>query len=95
METNKKPLFELGIEISTPGAIEELRKARVSFGEILKRHTHGDWGDLCKEDKEQNELALKEGGRILSAYTLPTGGKLWVITEADRSATTIIKPDEY
>lgn len=63
--------------------------------ELLARHISGDWGDLGAEDKEENELSLKEGFRILSAYKLPTGQKLWVITEADRSATTILKPEEY
>lgn len=95
METNKKPLFELGVEVSTPEAMKELRKARVSNDELLKRHVRGDWGDLSQADREENELAIKKGYRILSAYTLPTGQKIWVITEADRSATTILKPDEY
>lgn len=95
METNKKPLFELGLEVSTPGAMQELSKAGVRLMELLRRHRSGDWGDLSQDDKEENELALKEGFRILSAYKLPTGQKLWVITEADRSVTTILKPDEY
>ena len=63
----------------------------------LKRHINCDWGDMCQEDKEENNLALKEGGlRIFSAYNdsgeLP---KIWIITEADRSATTLLFPDEY
>lgn len=95
METNKKPLFALGRTVATPGALEELEKAGVSGQELFNRHITGDWGDLCKADKEENELSLKEGFRILSAYKLPTGQTLWIITEADRSATTILKPDEY
>lgn len=95
METNKKPLFALGQTVATPGALEELQKAGMSGFEFLARHLAGDWGDLSQEDKEENELSLKEGFRILSAYKLPTGQKLWVITEADRSATTILRPDEY
>lgn len=95
METNTKPLFSLGRTLITPGAIEALEKAGISGLELLARHLSGDWGDLCEADKEENELSLKEGFRILSAYTLATGQKLWVITEADRSATTILKPDEY
>jgi len=95
METNKKSLFALGQTVATPGAIKELEKAGISGMELLARHISGDWGDLGAEDKEENELSLKEGFRILSAYKLPTGQKLWVITEADRSATTILKPEEY
>lgn len=95
METNKKPLFSLGRTLITPGAIEVLENAGISGLELLARHLSGDWGDLCKADKEENELSLKEGFRILSSYTLTTGQRLWVITEADRSATTILRPDEY
>lgn len=61
----------------------------------LARHLKGDWGDLCQEDKAENELSLKEGFRLLSAYESPELPKIWVITEADRSATTILFPDEY
>ena len=61
----------------------------------LARHAKGDWGDLCEEDKEENELALKEGNRIFSAYEHPGLPKIWIITEADRSATTILFPEEY
>ncbi len=63
--------------------------------ELLNRHVTGDWGDLEDEDKEENELSVKEGFRILSAYELETDVKIWVITEWDRSATTILLPDEY
>jgi len=62
--------------------------------ESLKRHANGDWGHLCQEDKEENELSLREGFRILSAYE-HDGEKIWIITEADRSATTILFPEEY
>jgi len=62
--------------------------------ESLKRHARGDWGDLCQEDKQENELSLKEGFRILSAYQ-NQGEKIWIITEADRSATTVLFPEEY
>ena len=63
--------------------------------ELLLRHVTGDWGDLDDEDKKENELSVKEGFRILSAYKLGTDVKVWVITEWDRSATTILLPDEY
>lgn len=75
--------------------MKELERAGITGVSLIVRHVTGDWGDLCQEDKEENELAVKEGFRILSAYKLPTGEKLWVITEADRSATTILRPDEY
>jgi len=60
----------------------------------LKRHANGDWGDLCQEDIEENELSLKEGFRLLSAYQKGEK-KIWIITEADRSATTVLFPEEY
>jgi hypothetical protein len=63
--------------------------------ELLARHVTGDWGDLDDEDKKENELSVKEGFRILSAYHLETGAKVWVITEWDRSVTTLLLPDEY
>ena len=81
--------------VATPGALRELEEAEQSPREFLQRHVTGDWGDLCEEDKNENEFSLKNELRILSAYTLRTGVKIWVITEADRSATTILLPDEY
>ena len=59
------------------------------------RHILGEWGDLDAEDKAENELSVREGFRILSSYTLPDGSRVWVITEADRSATTLLLPEEY
>ena len=91
-----KPLFPLGQIVSPPGAVEALTREGSDFLEFLKRHVAGDWGDLCNDDKRENELSVKEGFRILSAYRLPrTGAKLWIITEADRSATTFLLPEEY
>jgi hypothetical protein len=62
---------------------------------FLARHSRGDWGELCPADKWANDRALREGDRLLSAYKTSTGERLWVITEADRSATTILLPSEY
>jgi hypothetical protein len=91
-----KPLFALGQTVSTPGALEAFRLEGTSGLEYLRRHVTGDWGDLCDDDKAENQLAVKEGFRILSAYRLPrTGVKFWIITEADRSVTTFLLPDEY
>jgi len=63
--------------------------------ESLKRHAKGDWGDMGQEDKQENELSLKKGFRLLSAYERDGLPKIWIITEADRSVTTILFPDEY
>jgi hypothetical protein len=95
-----KPLFKLGKLVATPGALEALDKAGQQPWQLLVRHIQGDWGDLDDEDRRLNDEALKDGSRILSAYTLKTGVRLWVITEAEddngqRAATTILTPDEY
>jgi hypothetical protein len=63
--------------------------------ESLRRHIRGDWGNLGKEDKQENELSLKEGYRLFSAYESVGLLKIWIITEADRSATTVLFPEEY
>ena len=72
-----------------------MEKAEQNPFELLLRHVIGDWGDLDDEDKKENELSVKDGFRILSAYKLETGVKVWVITEADRSTTTFLLPSEY
>jgi hypothetical protein len=91
----KKPRFELGAMCVTPGALEALGEAELLALQLLVRHASGDWGDLCEDDKRENEYALKDGARIFSAYQLSTGVKVWVITEADRSVTTLLLPSEY
>jgi len=91
----KQPLFPLGQVVATPGALKALAEAGQQPGEFLDQHVIGDWGNLETDDKAENESSLKEGFRILSAYTLSTGKKVWVITEADRSATTLLLPEEY
>lgn len=90
-----RPLFRLGRCVATPGALEDLEESENTAEELLRRHQTGDWGDLGQEDKATNEDALKTGGRIFSAYILSTGVKIWLITEWDRSATTILLPSEY
>jgi hypothetical protein len=90
-----KPLFELGQVVGTPGAIQALIDAEQDPGKLLRRHMTGDWGELDDEDKEENELSVREGFRILSAYRLNSGVKVWLITESDRSVTTILLPREY
>ena len=89
-------LFSLGRVLATPGALDALhRNPSVGAWCYLRRHMTGDWGDLDNADVAENELSLREGFRLLSAYALPDGTRFWIITEADRSATTLLLPDEY
>lgn len=90
-----KAKFLLGQLVATPGALKALEEADQNPVEFLSRHQHGDWGDLGEEDKKENEFSVLNNLRILSAYTLTTGVKIWLITEADRSVTTILLPQEY
>jgi hypothetical protein len=92
---NYKPLFSLGRIVGTPGSLCALEKNNQSIAELLNRHSQGDWGELCDEDKAENEFSIKNGLRIMSAYSLEDKTKIWIITEADRSATTILLPEEY
>ncbi|MBP0635916.1 hypothetical protein [Cupriavidus sp. AcVe19-6a] len=89
------PRFRLGRLVATPGALAALRAAKSHPIALIVRHLGGDWGELDDDDRQQNEIALVAGMRLLSSYTLETGRKVWVITEADRSATTLLLPDEY
>ena len=87
--------FPLGQLVATPGALDAMKEAEVSFLPYIRRHLEGDWGDVCPEDAGENELSLEQGFRLLSAYNLPDGCRIWIIAEADRSATTILLPEEY
>jgi hypothetical protein len=87
--------FPLGQVVATPGALLALSKAGQTPQEFLDRHIAGDWGELDENDRQENELSIANGFRILSAYRLRDGAKIWVITEADRSATTLLLPEEY
>jgi len=98
MSTHAKPqtpLFPLGQVVATPGALQALAEAGQTPLALLRRHQCGDWGDLDAEDKAENDFSVTHGLRILSAYTLNTGVKLWLITEADRSYSTLLLPSEY
>lgn len=88
------PLFSLGQVVATPAVIDHLMEHGISARTFLHRHQHGDWGDVCSEDAATNEAAIKHGFRILSSYEC-AGERLWIITEADRSVTTLLQPDEY
>jgi len=85
----------LGQTLATPGALAALTEANASPLTYLRRHVTGDWGDLGEEDRQANEQALLYGARLFSAYTLSTATRLWIITEADRSSTTLLLPEEY
>lgn len=87
--------FELGQLVATPGALAALEQSGDQASEFLCRHASGDWGDLCEEDRRENEFSLEHGFRLLSSYTLRSSTVLWIITEADRSSTTILLPQEY
>ena len=88
-------LFELGEMLLTRGAFDAIVSEAQSPLDFFVRHAQGDWGELCEEDVSRNNQALIDGSRLLSAYRTRSGVKLWVITEADRSATTILLPEEY
>jgi hypothetical protein len=90
------PLFPLGHVVATPGAIEVIERRNINAGFLLLRHVTGDWGDLEDEDKARNERALHQQTRILSSYGREgEPDTLWIITEWDRSITTILRPGEY
>ena len=86
--------FPLGQIVATSGALKLLEEAGEEPCLLLTRHCSGDWGELCAHDRRENELSLKHGWRIVSSY--PVGDRrVWIITEADRSYTTILLPEEY
>ena len=87
--------FALGRTFITPGAKEALEIAGQTVIEFLRRHESGDWGELPDDDIKENELSLEKGFRLLSRYETTKGEWLWIITEADRSSTTILLPSEY
>jgi len=96
----KTLLFKPGRVVATPGALEALERAGQSLWEFMARHITGGWGIVDAEDTEANNQSLKDGSRLLSAYLLSTGEKIWIITEAEddhgnREATTATLPSEY
>jgi hypothetical protein len=94
-DPDRKPRFNLGRVVGTPGALEAFSQAGQDPLALLGRHVTGDWGEVPDEDKAENEFSVNNNLRIMSAYTLSNGVQVWVVTEADRSATTILLPDEY
>ena len=91
----KAVLFPLGQTVMTLGAKEALEESNELPMNFLARHQSGDWGEVCKEDAEENDFSLKNGFRLLSAYKTSQDVKIWIITEADKSSTTILLPSEY
>lgn len=86
-------LFPMGRLLATPAAIAAINGDELVSA--LDRHLSGDWGDVCAEDRSQNNRALKNGARLLSVYYTAAKVKFWIITEADRSATTVLLPSDY
>lgn len=88
-------LFELGTIVATPGALDALRAAQQLPYAFLQRHARGDWGEVEAEDWQANDRAVQQGQRLLSVYTTRKGVRIWLITEWDRSVTTLLLPSEY
>ena len=86
-------LFPLGRLLATPGALAAVSGDEIT--EALDRHLRGDWGDVCEKDRQRNNAAVRTGERLLSAFHTQSGQKFWIITERDRSATTVLLPEEY
>jgi hypothetical protein len=87
--------FSSGKVCLTPGVDALAREGRLDPVFSLRRHLAGDWGDVCDDDRRRNNAALKSGERLFSSYELTPGEKLWIVTEYDRSVTTLMLPDEY
>lgn len=85
--------FPLGHIVATPGVIEEVPHDELQ--DSLSRHHHGDWGEVCEHDRQENERSLRENSRLLSVYRSKAGVKFYIITEHDRSVTTVLLPSEY
>jgi hypothetical protein len=92
---NRVAQFPPGRLLATPAALRACERAHVVPWAYLQQHLTGDWGVVDAEDKAANDRALRDGDRLLSAYVLPTGVRIWIITEWDRSATTILLPSDY
>jgi len=91
----RKSRFELGQVVATPGALATMVSHDVMPISLLHRHVQGDWGKLDEHDTQANEHAVVTGLRILSSYPVGKSKNVWIITEADRSSTTILLPSEY
>ena len=90
---NRKSSIPTGRLVATPGVLDAVPRPELLAA--FRRHMRCDWGNLCETDRKQNEWALKNGERLLSSYRASNGTKFWIITEWDRSYTTILLPSEY
>lgn len=90
-----QPLFETGRIQATPGALETLSSDGDDILSLVGRHVAGDWSEMSAEDQQANRRSLADGTRIFSAYRTRNENRIWIITEADRSATTVLLPEEY
>jgi len=88
-------LFPLGKIFATPGALEALDRYAINAMDLIRRHQSGDWGNVPPGDAEENLRSVENGWRILSSYPISDDQNLWIITEADRSVTTLLLPEEY
>jgi hypothetical protein len=87
--------FSLGQIVATPAALEVLQRAGQKPWDFLARHVRGEWGEVDADDWAENEVSLREGFRLLSVYTTKAGETVWIISEADRSVTTLLLPADY
>ena len=94
-QDDARPCIPLGQIVATPGALEVIERFRIDASGLLWRHQHGDWGDLSEDDASANAHAATAGLRILSSYPVGADERIWIITEADRSVTTLLRPSEY
>ena len=94
-KSNTEPLFPLGRLVATPGAIETIAASGEGVEPYLDRHITGDWSEMDDEDRIANRRSIDDGTRIFSAYKIKAGDRIWIITEADRSSTTVLLPEEY
>ena len=91
----QNPLFHLGDVVATPAALNAMQSCDVTPAQLLQLHVSGNWGSVCEEDALANDAAVHNGERILSSYRIGEYTRVWVITEYDRSVTTILLPSEY
>lgn len=94
-KTEAVVLFPLGQIVATPGALEALEHAAIDTMDLIQRHQSGDWGNVPPSDAEENMRSVENDWRILSSYPISNDQNLWIITEADRSVTTLLLPEEY
>ena len=94
-KTEEAVLFPLGQIVATPGALEALDRFAINAADLIQRHHSGDWGNVPPCDAEENLRSVENGWRVLSSYPISDDQNLWIITEADRSVTTLLLPEEY